>query len=121
MSQEVEVTLEDQKRINAFSRLNAKMHEFEAQLKAKKKLMEDLEDAENELMLSDEETIKMVVGDFFLHMEKDSAEEQLGVTTEETKGEIAGISEQLSSVNEQLAELKSTLYAKFKDTINLDE
>jgi hypothetical protein len=32
----VDVKLEDQQKINAFSRLNTKMHELEAQLAAKK-------------------------------------------------------------------------------------
>lgn len=32
----VEVLLEDQQRINTFSRLNARVHDFEAQVKAKK-------------------------------------------------------------------------------------
>ncbi|KAG1677947.1 hypothetical protein FOA52_001365 [Chlamydomonas sp. UWO 241] len=117
----IQINLEDQKRINTFSRLNARVHEFEAQLKAKKKLLEDLEDAENELMLSDEETIKFIVGDCFVHLEKDSADDRLASITGDTKSEIADISKQIKGTQEQLAELKSVLYGKFKDTINLEE
>ena len=44
----MEVTREDQNRINAFSKINNKVHDLNAQIKAKKKFLEDLEDAGNE-------------------------------------------------------------------------
>jgi hypothetical protein len=42
--------------------------------------LEDLEDASNELMLSDEENIRYVVGGCFVTLEKDEAETTLQVT-----------------------------------------
>lgn len=42
------MTREDQKRINKFSRLTARANDLEAQVKAKKKFLEDVDDAENE-------------------------------------------------------------------------
>ena len=44
----MEVLKEDQDRINTFSKLNNKVHDLTAQLKAKSKWLEDLEDAGNE-------------------------------------------------------------------------
>ena len=44
----MEVLKEDQERINTFSKLNNRVHDLNAQLKAKSKWLEDLEDAGNE-------------------------------------------------------------------------
>jgi hypothetical protein len=37
----MEVTREDQNRINAFSKINNKVHDLNAQIKAKKKFLEE--------------------------------------------------------------------------------
>ena len=44
----MEITLEDQERINKFSRLNQRRHELNSELKHFKKLMEDVEEASGE-------------------------------------------------------------------------
>jgi prefoldin subunit 4 len=124
-----EVTLEDQKRINTFSRLNARMHDLMAQVKAKKvtgaggrcstspctnaaalipapcalqKYLEDLEDAGNELMLSDEETIRFAIGDCFVHIEKDNAEERMQSGTDETSADLKSLNKSIDEIQVQL-------------------
>lgn len=116
-----EVTLEDQKRINTFSRLNARMHDLMAQVKAKKKYLEDLEDAGNELMLSDEETIRFAIGDCFVHIEKDNAEERMQNGSDETSADLASLKKSIDEIQGQLTELKGLLYGKFGNSINLEE
>jgi hypothetical protein len=49
------------------------------------KILEDLEDASNELMLSDEENIRYVIGECFVHMDKDAAEEKLQSVTDQVR------------------------------------
>jgi len=74
---QVEVTLEDQENINTFSKLNSSLHEIDAQIAAKKRMVEDLEEAGNEVMLMDDDTVPFVVGECFVHLPRDSAEEKL--------------------------------------------
>ena len=52
---DVEVRLEDQQRINAFGRLNGRMHELEDDLKKASSEHELLDDAANELILADDD------------------------------------------------------------------
>ena len=111
-AQAVDVQLEDQQKINAFSRLNTKLHELEALLAAKKACSaggagvltpvrppvqpsaqqpaplthcapppqaeaEDLEEAGNEVMLLDDETVPYVVGEVLVHLPRDDVEARL--------------------------------------------
>ena len=52
---DVEVRLEDQQHINAFGRLNGRMHELEDDLKKINSDHELLDDAANELILADDD------------------------------------------------------------------
>mmetsp|Transcript_9732 Transcript_9732/g.24197 ORF Transcript_9732/g.24197 Transcript_9732/m.24197 type:complete len:125 (-) Transcript_9732:329-703(-) len=117
----VEVTFEDQQHINMFNKLNTKMHELEAMIRAKKKILEDLEDASNELMLSDEDNIRYVIGECFVHMEKDAAEEKLTGLTDSANGEVKALSSEVDSIKDKMKDLKTKLYSKFGSSINLEE
>ncbi|KAL8563649.1 hypothetical protein ACOMHN_055283 [Nucella lapillus] len=48
---EAQVTLDDQQKINRFARNNAKMQDLKEELKQKKKELENLQDAEDELLM----------------------------------------------------------------------
>lgn len=119
--QAVEVAWQDQQNINTFNRLNSQLHDLDAQIKAKKKLLEDLEDAGNELMLSDEEVVRYGVGGVFVHVPKDDAEERLGAYSELTNEEIRGLQADTGAVREEWKALKAVLYSKFGASINLEE
>ncbi|GLJ08450.1 hypothetical protein SUGI_0089040 [Cryptomeria japonica] len=71
---DTEVTWEDQQNINKFGRLNNRFHELEDEIKAKKEMTENLEDASNELILADEEIVRFQLGEVFSHMPKDDVE-----------------------------------------------
>lgn len=116
-----EVTWEDQQEINAFGRLNNRMHEIAAELKVKQKLLEDLEDASNELMVTDEEEVRYAVGDTFVTLENMAAEERLAGVQEKTNGEVEALQSELDDTRAQMKKLKDTLYGKFGDSINLEE
>ena len=72
-----DVSFDDQQKINAFSRLNAKLHDLQARITAKKAAAEDLEEAGNEVMLLDDETVPFVVGECMVHLPRDDVEERL--------------------------------------------
>lgn len=116
-----EVLLEDQERINQFNRYHTKMRELEATLKEHKRVLEEFEDAGNELMLSDDENVRFVVGECLVHYDKDTAEERLGAHTARVQKEVVELGVELEDVKEKIKKLKAVLYAKFGSSINLDE
>eukprot|EP00246_Nothoceros_aenigmaticus_P017285 TRINITY_DN8353_c0_g1_i2.p1 TRINITY_DN8353_c0_g1~~TRINITY_DN8353_c0_g1_i2.p1 ORF type:complete len:127 (-),score=38.95 TRINITY_DN8353_c0_g1_i2:356-736(-) len=118
---ESEVTWEDQQNINSFGRLNSKFHELEDEIKIKKDMEEDLEDAGNELILSDDDVVRYQIGEVFSHLSKDEVETRLETLKEETTKELARLEEEKETVLEKMAGLKKILYGKFKDSINLEE
>ncbi|CAM6086460.1 unnamed protein product [Calypogeia fissa] len=118
---ETEVTWEDQQNINKFGRLNNKFHELEDDIKAKKDILENLEDAGNELILSDEEDVLYLIGEVFSHTPKEEVETKLEDLKVENEKELRLLLEEKESVLSQMADLKEILYGKFKDSINLEE
>ncbi|KAJ0964773.1 hypothetical protein J5N97_025911 [Dioscorea zingiberensis] len=118
---ESEVTWEDQQNINKFGRLNNRFHELEDEIKAAKELNESLEDASNELILSDEDVIRFQIGEVFTHMASDEVEARLEKMKEEASKDLERLEEEKESVLAQMSELKKILYGKFKDSINLEE
>ncbi|CAI5992362.1 unnamed protein product [Closterium sp. NIES-65] len=116
-----EVTWEDQQNINKFGRLNNRLHELDDEIKAKKDYLENIEDASNELILCDDDTVRYMAGEVFLHTDKDDVEGQLEALREKTSGEVEALEGEKSSLVAQMGALKVVLYGKFKDAINLEE
>jgi prefoldin subunit 4 len=85
------------------------------------RLLEDLEDASNEIMLADEEQTRFVVGGCFIHLENDDAEERLQSATDKTKEEIEQHEAELEELEGKMSKLKAVLYSKFGKSINLEE
>ncbi|MEW5317623.1 MAG: hypothetical protein WDW38_008906 [Sanguina aurantia] len=117
----IEVLWDDQQHINSFNKLNARMHEIEAMIRVKKAVLTDYEDASNELMLSDEETVRYAVGECLIHMDKGEAEEKLNAESQGVEAEVRGFQSQVVDIKEQLNQLKAQLYGKFGKSINLEE
>lgn len=64
---DVHISFEDQQKINKFARLNAKVDDFKDELKVKKNDVKNLEDAVEELSLTDDsEKIPYLVGEVFI-------------------------------------------------------
>ncbi|WMV11738.1 hypothetical protein MTR67_005123 [Solanum verrucosum] len=118
---EVEVTWEDQQNINKFGRFNNRLHELNDEIKAAKEKCENLEDASNELILTDEEIVRFQIGEVFAHVPKDEVESRIEKLQEETSKNLEKLEEEKESIVAQMAELKKILYGKFKDSINLEE
>lgn len=74
---QADVSFEDQQKINTFSRLNLKISDLQAQVAAKKRAAEDFEEAGNEVMLLDDETVPFVVGECMAHLPREDVEERL--------------------------------------------
>lgn len=74
---QVHVTLEDQQNINTFSRLNSQLQEIRSKLTAKKRAVEDLEEAGNEAMLVDDDVVPFVVGECFVRLPQEDVESKI--------------------------------------------
>eukprot|EP00884_Botryococcus_braunii_P015722 jgi/Botrbrau1/2833/Bobra.0125s0040.1 len=115
-----EVTLEDQERINSFNKLFSRFQEIESELKQKKTLMDDLEDASNELMLQDDETVQYVIGECFCSVDPTEAEERIQEELEGVKRESDELEQERDRIKDNLGDLKAVLYGKFGNSINLE-
>ncbi|KAK7277820.1 hypothetical protein RJT34_22837 [Clitoria ternatea] len=118
---DTEVTWEDQQNINKFGRLNNRFHELEDEIKIAKETNDNLEDAGNELILTDEEVVRFQIGEVFAHVPKDEVESRIEQMKEVTSQKLEKLEEEKESVLAQMSELKKILYAKFNDSINLEE
>lgn len=118
---DTQVTWEDQQNINKFGRLNNRFHELEDEIRAATETNESLEDASNELILTDEEVVRFQIGEVFAHVPKDDVETRIEEMKESTSKNLEKLEEEKESVLAQMAELKKILYGKFKDSINLEE
>ncbi|CAI0433893.1 unnamed protein product [Linum tenue] len=118
---ETEVTWGDQQNINQFGRLNNRFHDLEEEIKAAKESNENLEDAGNELILTDEEVVRFQIGEVFAHVPRDEVETRIEEMKELTTKNLERLEQEKVSILSQMAELKKVLYAKFGDSINLEE
>ncbi|RFU31896.1 hypothetical protein B7463_g4429, partial [Scytalidium lignicola] len=134
---EDEVRREDQDKINKFSRLHQREIALEDELKSKivglspvpgvvvhnkiKKEKEDLDDVSNELELADEDDmIPYQIGDSFISLPLPEVQEMLTASTQHIEEEVSALEGKLSSIREEMSQLKIQLYARFGRSINLE-
>ncbi|KAK7053170.1 hypothetical protein VNI00_003789 [Paramarasmius palmivorus] len=121
-SDEVEVTWEDQSRINAFSKLNTRLSGFKEKIEALRTEKETLDDLSTELELADEdEEVLYKLGESFLHLPHAKALKRLESDQNDIQSRLEQLLSQADSCEKEMRELKVVLYAKFGSSINLDE
>eukprot|EP00188_Purpureofilum_apyrenoidigerum_P001153 Plantae.Rhodophyta-Purpureofilum_apyrenoidigerum.ctg16088.p1 GENE.Plantae.Rhodophyta-Purpureofilum_apyrenoidigerum.ctg16088~~Plantae.Rhodophyta-Purpureofilum_apyrenoidigerum.ctg16088.p1 ORF type:complete len:129 (+),score=48.95 Plantae.Rhodophyta-Purpureofilum_apyrenoidigerum.ctg16088:216-602(+) len=119
---ETNVTMEDQKKINRFSQLLNERIEVESFMRGRKELLKLYEDASDELVLADDdEKVQYAVGDAFLSACKEDVENHIEINKAELEEEIVNAQSKIENKQSEMAELKTVLYAKFGNTINLEE
>merc|ERR1711872_464407 len=121
---EVQIFREDQVKINTFAKKNHKLQELQAELSARKKELQNLEDAETELMMLDDEDAEAVpiqVGEVFMLHTTDAITSMLERAKEIASEDISKLQANIEAHQEVLKNLKVQLYAKFGDGINLEE
>ncbi|KAJ3283383.1 hypothetical protein HDU79_009103 [Rhizoclosmatium sp. JEL0117] len=120
--EDVEVTWEDQANINKFAKLNSKMSDLEEDYEEKKKDREYLEDLEQELELADDdEPVRYRIGDAFIHMSLESAQEKVVADKDQVVSEIEGLKNEMDDLQTDMDALKKVLYARFGKSINLEK
>ena len=84
--------------------------------------MENAEDAENDLLMLDDEDeeVPFQMGEIFMDGTQDEVTELLAQLKEELEGKASKLKEERCEVEGKMKELKTQLYAKFGDNINLE-
>lgn len=119
---DVHIKYEDQSKINKFAINNTKLHEFQDDLAEKKKQLQNINEAIEELVLFDDtEMIPFQYGEVFTHLSVQDANSELEKAKSDIEKEISNLDEKVSSTKKLLTELKTQLYAKFGSKINLEE
>ena len=122
VDKEVHISLEDQQKINKFARLNSRLEDIKDELKAKQMEIQTLEDASTDLMMleDDEEKVPYQVGEVFIYLTQDEAQQRLEKTKENVGDNVKSIDIKAQAVRDEMSALKSQLYAKFGSAINLE-
>ncbi|KAJ1304504.1 hypothetical protein OPQ81_005649 [Rhizoctonia solani] len=116
-----EVTWEDQQKINTFSKLNTRCTDLEDKIAKQKSEKEALDDLAMELDLADEdEPIEYKIGEAFFHISLKRAQALLQKDQESLETEINQLQGKIDQCQQEMKDLKVTLYAKFGKQINLD-
>lgn len=124
----VQITFEDQSDINTFARYNAKLQDARDEMELKKKELQNLEDASEELVLleaDDTESgdgclVPFQIGEVFVGASPDKVGVLLDEAKEGCKATLSKLEAQVGEYKQKLSELKIKLYAKFGDNINLE-
>ena len=101
-----EVTWEDQQRICAFSRMNARHHELNAEIKTKEKQIDDLDEASTELVVNEEDETCVLVGECFVKMDNDAAEGKVEKMLAEAREGLEKLKTERKVLREGMDELK---------------
>ena len=122
---DVHISLEDQQKINKFARQNQKLEDLKEELKAKENEIVTLSDAGNDveemsLTCEDDEKIPYLVGEIFVMESPDDVLVLLEDKKTELNAQIKSLEDQASGIRGVMTDLKTHLYAKFGDAINLE-
>jgi len=119
--EEVSVTWSDQQRINQFSRLNTQLSSLDDELKTCERDYINLVDACESLeVLIDDDAAMIKIGEVFISVSNEEAEEWAEKKKEEKTKEKEELLKQKEEIEIKMKELKTVLYGKFGKAINLE-
>ncbi|MXQ89525.1 hypothetical protein E5288_WYG000929 [Bos mutus] len=121
-AEDVNVTFEDQQKINKFARNTSRITELKEEIEVKKKQLQNLEDACEDIMLADDDCLMIPyhIGDVFISHSQEETQEMLEEAKKNLQEEIDALESRVESIQRVLADLKVQLYAKFGSNINLE-
>ncbi|XP_008412776.1 prefoldin subunit 4 [Poecilia reticulata] len=120
--EDVVVTFEDQQKINKFARNTSRMGELKNEIESKKKTLQNLQDASDDLMMLDDDSLLVPyqIGGVFIGHSQEETQEMLEAAKEALEQEVKGLEERVTEIQQVLGDLKVQLYAKFGNNINLE-
>ncbi|MES1912957.1 MAG: hypothetical protein MHM6MM_005198 [Cercozoa sp. M6MM] len=121
---EVQVTRDDQLKINKFGVLNAELEELRDSRREARKQLRNLEAACEDVALLDEDDeddeVLLRVGEVFIKVNPDEAEQIVERQKEEAETLVANLESRVGAVLQEMELLRTTLYAKFGNAIGLE-
>ena len=121
----VDVRLEDQERISQFQSNHNRIQELTARREGAAKQLQSHEDALEELeagFFDDEGSIRVNMGEAYINVDEDSAQEHVAAGKARLEGEIVSCDKQLAEIRAQQAVLRKELIGRFgADRINLGD
>ncbi|XP_077502858.1 prefoldin subunit 4 isoform X1 [Amblyomma americanum] len=118
---DVQVTSKDQEMINNFARQNARLEDATEEMKQLEKELRNLEDAADEILIvEDDIPIPYQLGEVFVNLDSEEAQQMLEQAKAQNKERTAVLEEETRTIKGIMAELKSQLYNKFGNNINLE-
>ena len=117
----IDIKLEDQQKINIFSKLHLKQKELNIELAKLDENRKKLEDCLEELELTDLDAVDFQFAECFIMTSTDKAKEITEGRIAEIKTAITQKSAARGDIKKNIDQLKGELYAKFGNTINLEE
>ncbi|XP_005990637.1 prefoldin subunit 4 [Latimeria chalumnae] len=121
-AEDVNVTFEDQQKINKFARNTSRITELKEEIEVKKKQLQNLEDAFDDIMMLDDDSLMVPyqIGDVFISHSQEETQEMLEAAKQCLQDEIKSLESRVESIQQVLSDLKVQLYAKFGNNINLE-
>ncbi|NXL88133.1 PFD4 protein, partial [Alectura lathami] len=121
-AEDVNVTFEDQQKINKFARNTSRITELKEEIEVKKKQLQNLEDACDDIMMLDDDSLQIPyqIGDVFISHSQEETQEMLEEAKKSLQEEIEALESRVESIQRVLSDLKVQLYAKFGNNINLE-
>ncbi|KAM9527419.1 prefoldin subunit 4 [Guaruba guarouba] len=122
-AEDVNVTFEDQQKINKFARNTSRITELKEEIEVKKKQLQNLEDACDDIMMLDDGDSLLIpyqIGDVFISHSQEETQEMLEEAKKSLQEEIDVLEARVESIQRVLSDLKVQLYAKFGNNINLE-
>ncbi|KAI9501984.1 Prefoldin subunit 4 [Coemansia spiralis] len=118
---DVEVTWEDQQRINTFSKLNTRLESLEDEYKKQKTEKEYLDDLAMEIeLLDDEQPVPYKIGDAFVMLPLEEAQNRVEKEKDAIDAVVEDLDSQIAGISAEMEELKKALYSRFGKAINLE-
>lgn len=109
----MQITFDDQMRINQFANHVAKIEDLKEDLKFKKNELTNIEEAIDEIELVDEEQIQFLIGEVFIYNNVEKTQALLQETKAKKEEEIKNIEIKIGEIQVVMTQLKTELYGKF--------
>ncbi len=121
MQADTEISREDQQKINRFSRLNMRAHDLRDFIKKLRDELDALQDAQQLIEESFGEGLKLFIGEALIDVDEETATEYHEKLVEEKGDDLDKKKDELEEIEGEMKDLKSYLYARFGNSINLEE
>lgn len=110
---DVQITFEDQMRINQFANHVAKIEDLKEDLKIKKNELTNIEEAIEEIELLDDDKIQFLIGEVFIYNNVEKTQSLLQEAKEKKEQDIRDIDVTIGEIQVVMTQLKTELYGKF--------